>query len=261
MTHDSSQRIHRVAATGFAAKAGTYVAGRPDYPSQLDGWLRDSLALGPGRVALDLGSGTGKFLPRLLSTAAHVMAVEPVAAMRAQLVALFPQVEALDGTAEHIPADDGCVDAVVCAQSFHWFATVEAVHEIRRVLKPGGALGLVWNVRDESVDWVAALTRIVNAYEGDTPRFNSGAWRKLFPAAGFSALQETSLPYVHAGPAERVIVDRLMSVSFIGALPEAQRQKVRSDIRALIAATPALAGPGDVASPYVTQAFWCCKTR
>lgn len=49
-------------------------------------------------------------------------------------------------------------DALVCAQAFHWFATEVALGEIHRVLKPGGRPGLVWNVRDESVDWVAAIT-------------------------------------------------------------------------------------------------------
>ena len=68
-----------------------------------------------------------------------------------------------------IPLPDASVDAVVCAQSFHWFATREALAEIHRVLKPSGKLGLVWNTRDAGVDWVAQLDQIVNRVEGDTP--------------------------------------------------------------------------------------------
>ena len=62
--------IHRMAAAGFGAKADAYARGRPDYPPEVEAWLRDDLALGAGKKALDLGSGTGKFLPRLLATGA-----------------------------------------------------------------------------------------------------------------------------------------------------------------------------------------------
>ena len=150
-------KIHPVAAKGFTAGAVNYVEGRPEYPPEIEEWLTQDLGLSAGKTALDLGAGTGKFSPRLLATRATVIAVEPVQAMLDQLIRQYPGVEARSGTAEAIPIEDASVDAVVCAQAFHWFATREALHEIRRVLKPGGAFGLVWNLRDESVPWVAAL--------------------------------------------------------------------------------------------------------
>lgn len=251
--------IHAAAATGFSAAATTYETGRPDYPSALDGWLVAALGLGSGRRVVDLGAGTGKFVPRLLATGASVIAVEPVAAMRAELARRHPEATALEGTAEAIPLADGSVDAVVCAQSFHWFATAAALAEIRRVLKPGGALGLVWNVRDESVGWVAALTRLMTPHEGDAPRFHSGAWAKPFPAEGFGPLEESHFRHGHTGPAERVIVDRVMSVSFVAALPQAERDRLAADVRALVAATPELAGHETVTFPYETRAFVCRK--
>ncbi|MCE1237691.1 MAG: methyltransferase domain-containing protein [Hyphomicrobiales bacterium] len=252
--------IHSAAASGFSAAAATYAAGRPDYPAALDGWLVETLGLSPGKVAVDLGAGTGKFTPRLLSTGARVIAVEPVAAMRAELAARFAEVEALEGTAQAMPLPDGSVDAVVCAQAFHWFASAEALAEIRRALKPGGALGLVWNERDERTAWVAALTRLMTPHEGDAPRFHSGAWREVFPAEGFSALEETRMRHGHTGPAERVIVDRLLSVSFIAALPEADRGAFATQVRALIAATPELAGGKTATFPYETVAYVCRRT-
>lgn len=39
-------------------------------------------------------------------------------------------------------------DGVVVAQAFHWFATEQALGEIHRVLKPGGVLGMIWNIDD-----------------------------------------------------------------------------------------------------------------
>ncbi len=100
-------------------------------------WLRDIVGVGPGLKVLELGAGTGKFMPLLRQCGATFMAVEPIDAMRAQLTADFPEAQALAGSAEAIPLPDASVDAVVCAEAFHWFANVAALQEIRRVLAPG----------------------------------------------------------------------------------------------------------------------------
>jgi len=116
-------KLHLTAANGFTAGAGAYAAGRPEYPAELDGWLRDALGLAPGKAALDLGAGTGKFTARLIATGASVTAVEPLAAMRAEFRRAWPTIRVLEGSAEAIPMPDASVDAVACAQAFHWFAT------------------------------------------------------------------------------------------------------------------------------------------
>ena len=193
--------IHRAAARGFGDGADRYANGRPDYPEALDGWLRDTVGLAPGKVVVDLGAGTGKFVPRLLATGADVVAIEPVDAMRARLAADFPDVDARAGTAEGLPFADASIDTVVCAQAFHWFATAAAVAEIARVVRPGGVLALVWNVRDETLPWVRALTGLMAPYEGDAPRFRSGDWRRVFPAPGFGPLAETRFRHAHFGVA------------------------------------------------------------
>jgi SAM-dependent methyltransferase len=249
--------LHHAAAKGFGAAAEAYRRARPDYPPALADWLRSDLGLAPGHVAVDLGAGTGKFTPLLSATGARVVAVEPVEAMRAQLVAAHPEVEALAGDAEGLPLGDASVDAIVCAQSFHWFARSAALAEMRRALRPGGALGLVWNVRDERVAWVMALTAILDRHQGDAPRHESGQWRALFPAPGFTPLSERRFAYEHVGPPERVIVERTMSISFIAALPADQRARVADEVRALIADTPSLAGRPEVTFPYLTRAYAC----
>ena len=252
--------IHRMAVEGYQTAASTYRAGRPDYPAELTAMLRGQLGIGRGRIVLDLGAGTGKFTALLASTGADVIAVEPVEAMRRELASTLPAVDLRDGTATRIPLPDAAVDAVFCAQSFHWFATRAAVEEIRRVLKPGGLLGLVWNVRDESTGWVAALTDLIAPYQDDTPRHRDMVWRALFPAPGFTDLEETSIPYFHEGPPDRVVLDRFLSISFVAAQPPDIRRTIETDIRALIARTPALSGPGPAVFPYNTCLYTCRKT-
>jgi len=250
------REVHLAAARGFELGAQTYARGRPDFPQALDSWLCDSLQLGAGRTVLDLGAGTGKMTRLLVQTGADVIAAEPVDSMRAILVRDLPAVRTLRASAQNLPLADASLDAVVCAQAFHWFATREALAEIRRVLKPGGVLGLVWNIRDESVDWVAQLTRIMAPHEGDAPRYYNGEWRTAFPAEGVGELRERVFPHSHVGSAEQVIVDRVASVSFIAALDAETRERVLDEVRALIATTPALAGRDPVAMPYLTRVYW-----
>jgi SAM-dependent methyltransferase len=249
--------LHNAASIGFAKEAVAYSRGRPNYPLEVSDWLTTTLGIGPGTVAVDVGAGTGKFTRLLDNTGASVYAVEPVDAMREQLVTDLPGVNALSGTAQNLPFPDGYADVIVCAQAFHWFATNTVLAEFHRVLKPGGRLALVWNVRDESVDWVATLTEIIVPFEGDAPRFHKGDWRVPFQnqSTGFTDLEETHFGYHHVGPPDEVIMDRFMSVSFIAALPEKDNAAVRQSIGNLIAAHPALRGQAIVRFPYTTRAF------
>ncbi|WP_250514848.1 class I SAM-dependent methyltransferase [Caballeronia sp. INDeC2] len=257
---NDQSNVHRAAVQGYTANADSYVRGRPDYPPQLAGWLTDTLGLKPGASVVDLGAGTGKFTPRLVQTGARVIAIEPVDSMRAKLAATLPDVQTLAGTAQSIPLGNASVDAVVCAQSFHWFASRAALDEIGRVLKPGGRLGLVWNLRDARVPWVAKLDAIVNRYEGDAPRYYTGAWRNAFPHEGFGPLIETHFSLGHTGSPEDVIVHRVRSTSFIASLPEAVRAEIDEEVRKLIEAEPELSGKHEVTVPYETAAFIAIKS-
>lgn len=250
--------VHTAAQQGYSRHADAYASGRPDYPGALQDWLRDALGLGPARTVADVGAGTGKFTPLLLATGANVVAVEPVDAMRAR-IAPHERLRVQAGTAEATGLGSGSLGAIVCAQAFHWFSSRATLDEFARVLKPGGRLGLVWNVRDESVDWVAELTRIVAPYEGDAPRFWKQTWREAFPHPAFGPAHETVFEHEHVGPPAQVTVDRFVSVSFIAALPADEQARVRAQIEALIASHPALRGREVLRFPYQTRAFWFAR--
>ncbi len=154
--------VHEVAERGFGRAAGEYERGRPGYPPGAVDFLVRELGLAPGRTVLDVGAGTGKLTRLLQPSGARVLALEPVAGMREQLVAAVPGVELVGGTAEAIELSDAAVDAVTSATAFHWFDTEPALREFHRVLAPGGRLALLWNARDESVDWVADIAALVS---------------------------------------------------------------------------------------------------
>ncbi|MEN3306601.1 MAG: hypothetical protein V7603_2803 [Micromonosporaceae bacterium] len=145
-------------ALSFGPAANEYDARRPHYPEPAVAW-----ALGgtPLRV-VDLGAGTGILTRALLRLGHRVTAVEPDDAMRSRLLATTPVDQALAGSAEAIPLPDGSVDAVTAGQAYHWFNRERAHPEIARVLRPGGVFVPVWNIRDESVPWVARLSEIAD---------------------------------------------------------------------------------------------------
>ncbi|MFX0580611.1 class I SAM-dependent methyltransferase [Nocardia nepalensis] len=147
-------------ASSFGAQAAVYAAHRPGYPAAGIRWALEPLDGRHSPVVLDLGAGTGKLAEGLLAIGIEVIAVEPDAAMRAELIRLFPQVTALAGAAEAIPLPDASVDAVVAGQAFHWFDAARAFPEIARVLRPDGVFAAYWNMDDDSVEWVAELKRI-----------------------------------------------------------------------------------------------------
>lgn len=251
--------IHPAAANGYTVTVDRYVKGRPDYPLEIAEWLHNQLGLHPELTVVDLGAGTGKFTSRLIDTGAAVIAVEPVQPMLDRLSLLFPTVKTLTGTAEAIPLPDVSMDVVVCAQSFHWFATPEALTEIHRILKPGGKLGLVWNMRDNRVDWVKRLNQIVNEFEGDAPRYHTGAWRKAFPFPGFGTLHEQHFSHTHTGAPDDVILNRIKSTSFIAALPAEKQKHIETQVRALIENESELHNREIVTVPYETAAFYTIK--
>lgn len=128
----------RSLATSFGSAAEAYERGRPAYPADLLDALHHELDLGPGRDLLDLAAGTGKLTRQLVPFGAHLVAVEPLAEMRARFEHAVPGVLAIDGTAEDIPLAADSIDIVLVAQAYHWFDRDRANREVARVLRPGG---------------------------------------------------------------------------------------------------------------------------
>ena len=247
--------IHDAAQRGYTQAPDSYQRGRPEYPQAVSAWLDTVLGVRKNATVVDLGAGTGKFTKLLVRAGATVSAVEPVDEMRTRLSKSLPDVDARAGMAESMPLNDGKADAVVCAQAFHWFANSDALREIHRVLRPRGRLGLIWNVRDESCDWVAAITEILKPYEGSAPRFHTGKWRLPFEGQSmFSPLKQTLFPHSHKGAFDEVILDRFASVSFIAALPPAERDKVAQQLQQLKRRFAVLREP-EIVFPYMTQAW------
>ncbi len=192
--------IHPTAAVGFSRAAEVYERARPSYPAEAVDWMVEVTGLGPGYTVVDVGAGTGKLTRLLAPTGARVVAVEPVAEMRA----LIERAEVLEGTAEALPFPDGAADVVTVAQAFHWFELDRALPEIHRVLRPGGHLALFWNSRDLDDPLQAALERLLQPLRRSVVAQQEHDWRGAVAAARCSDPPGRSRSCTRRGSGSRI---------------------------------------------------------
>ncbi|WP_309226677.1 MULTISPECIES: methyltransferase domain-containing protein [unclassified Mycolicibacterium] len=223
----------------FGEQAAAYERGRPSYPPEAINWLLPNGAVD----VLDLGAGTGKLTVRLAERGLTVTAVDPIPEMLEVLSASLPSVPALLGTAEEIPLPDNSVDAVLVAQAWHWFDPQRAAAEVARVLRPGGRLGLVWNIRDERLGWVKELSRIIGPEHDPS--------QSTLPDA-FTDLETDRVEWTsYLTP--QALLDLVASRSYCITSPAEVRRQVLDEVRELLTTHPALASSTGLALPYVTH--------
>ncbi|MBA8990880.1 SAM-dependent methyltransferase [Curtobacterium pusillum] len=230
-------------AQSFGAAADAYEHGRPGYPDEVAAGLVPDGA----RLVVDVGAGTGKFTRTLVGRAAEVVAVEPDRAMRERLTAVLPGVRALDGTGEAIPLPDGSADAVTFAQAWHWVDPARGSVEVARVLRPGGVLGLVWNVRDETRPWSQRLGALMRQPESRVMDYGA-------PVVGapFDDGEYERFHWVHEQE-RSAFLDMVASRSYVIVRPPAERTALLDAVQRLLDVDPDTAGRDTVPVEYTTH--------
>jgi SAM-dependent methyltransferase len=236
-------------ARSFDEVADAYRRARPSYPAAAVAWV---LERAPGVRVVDLAAGTGKLTEVLVAGGSEVIAVEPLDRMRAALQLTVPGVPALAGTAERIPLPSASADAVVVAQAFHWFDAPRALAEIARVLVPAGVVGLLWNLRDDRVPWVAELTRALDG-AGDVLSGSRGLGEVPITDPRFSDVERREFPNPEEFDRAR-LVEWALSTSSIATLAPADRETALDRIGHLADEHPDLRGRERFTMPYVTVA-------
>lgn len=151
----------------FSDRVDAYVKYRPGYPDDLVVTLLQQTGFDHTAVVADVGSGTGIFTRLLVDAGLVVYAVEPNNEMREAAETLLvdePKFNSVGAAAEHTGLADDSVDLITAAQAFHWFNNETTKQEFRRILKPGGALALIWNRRNTSQPFQQAYDDILREF-------------------------------------------------------------------------------------------------
>jgi SAM-dependent methyltransferase len=220
-------------AQSFDHEVLQYERGRPGWPPQ----VVDIASTPSDATVIDLGAGTGKLTRLLTGRFAKVIAIEPLEGMRQLLTVVAPEAEAVAASAEALPLPDAAVDAVFCAEAFHWFEGEQALAEIARVLRPRGALILMWNIQTAptapSIAEAAAIVNERGHSDRQIERYESGAWRATFDGAPFDELRAATFEHVQALDAEGILA-HLLSMSWVAVLPSDERAQLAADLRPLL---------------------------
>jgi SAM-dependent methyltransferase len=152
----------------FSRRVDNYVKYRPGYPPAVLDLLQRACSLTPEAMIADIGAGTGLLAELFLAHGNRVLGVEPNREMReagARLLARYPGYQAVDGRAEATTLPDAGVDFVTAGQAFHWFDPAGARAEFQRILRPGGWVALVWNMRQtDSTPFLAGFEALLRAH-------------------------------------------------------------------------------------------------
>ena len=213
-------------AASFSGVADVYARSRPGYPDRAVQWM----APGPESQVLELGAGTGKLTDGLVRAGHRVVATDPSGTMLDELRTTL-SVHTVEARAERLPFRSASFDVAVAAQAYHWFDAPIALPEIARVLRDGGELALVWNLRDESVPWVRELSELIGSE--DTPRSVLDAG-PLATSPLFGPLQHEEFGHWQLLDLD-ALVGLVESRSYVATKSEDDRRAVLDQVRELYA--------------------------
>jgi SAM-dependent methyltransferase len=225
--------------------AGSLDRWTKDYERGRPGWPRGVVEIveaPPTATVLDLGAGTGKLTRLLVAAFDRVVAVEPADAMRQMLLEMCPGVEALSGSAEAIPLPDATADAVFAAQSFHTFDATRAIAEIARVLRPGGAIVLLWNL--PAGPWQPSAAEAEAVPEERMPNVDyvpldlggpaaSSGWQPKVADSPFEPFQATVVPNPQTLDREGLVAF-YATMGWLADLPDEERLPLLAQVRPLL---------------------------
>ncbi|MFD5446425.1 class I SAM-dependent methyltransferase [Streptomyces tendae] len=209
--------------TLFSGTAAFYRRGRLPYAPGLADLLAWVLDLdGRGRL-LDLGCGPGTVALRLAGLFDEVVGVDPDPEMLAEAARGAADLEMADkvrwvrARAEELPAGLGDFTVVTLAQSFHWMDRERVAATVRGMLRPGGALVHISDLKGETraVDGLpyppvprAAIDGLVRGCLGPVRRAGRGLLPRGTPSGEDAVLAGAGFagPYRHVVPGGQAMV-------------------------------------------------------
>jgi SAM-dependent methyltransferase len=235
-------------AQSFGGIAPQYERYRPGPPESALTWILPTAV----HRAVDLGAGTGAMSRLLVNRAEEVIAIEPDDRMRSVLSEEVPGIRVLKGSGESMPIPDGSVDAVLASSSWHWMDPIATLHEVERILVPGGALGVLWSGPDPDGSFLVSARQLLQdrppaSGDKDHKALEADEFATLIQGDGSRPAPTLEIPqgFPFDEPEHRVLswdvalnADELIGLlgtfSWVILLPESQRQRLKNEARRLL---------------------------
>jgi SAM-dependent methyltransferase len=235
----------------FGAHAASYADNRPGYPTPAVRWVVDAASRPVVEVA-DVGAGTGALTRTLVDLGLEVAAYEPDPGMLDELGSRVPGATAALAPAEALPRPDASLDAILVGQAWHWFDHTAASDEFARVIRPGGAVGLLWNLRDVSLPWTRALADLIGGEDTMQSPARDPEAQYVRLGAGWGPVERLEFRHEVEQDADSLVA-LVSTFSYVRLRPDAEQ--VYADIRDLVRTSPDLRGRTTFPLPYVTTVY------
>lgn len=242
---DRVAAVPRRPESPFDVVADAYDRVRPGYPDDaLDSLVRLARLPRRGRV-LEAGAGTGQLTVSLAERGYEITAVEVGEHLATRLkrnVREYDRVTVVCGRFEDLPSQQASFDLVTAATAFHWLDRQIAYEKAAALLRPTGALGLIFNLHVNTDQGFFAASEEIYARHApqvlgpgtSAAQSKQGAWRSEIEATGlFGEVAFASHPW-SATYARRTYLELLSTYSDHLDLDPAVRDALFADLGALI---------------------------
>lgn len=185
-------------AVVFGRDAAAYEAGRPVYP---DSAIAEILGLVGAREVVEVGAGTGIATALVARDGLRIVCVEPSAEMAGILREKgLPGVDVVVERFEDWEFQPGTADLVFAAQAWHWIDTDTGFPKVMSLLRPGGAVALMWNIPRNRYDrheeiYGRLAPHLLEESDERIHRRDNHDWEKDMLAAGLVDTRKSSFSW------------------------------------------------------------------
>jgi 2-polyprenyl-3-methyl-5-hydroxy-6-metoxy-1,4-benzoquinol methylase len=209
--HDETARIFSEEYAGDNAYDSPFRYGRHLIDQA---WARIVSELPKGAQCLDIGSGIGAYMARLLKAGFEVQGIEPSPEMRKLAAEHVPSSRVTDGSVLDLAAFRQSRDFIYAIEVFRYLDTNDNVvghQEIFQALKPGGVYfgSYVNRWALDLYRQIVGLRRLKASLQGEAPRYHvefetPSSLRKKLAAAGFRDIEIRGAMFAPLRPLHKV---------------------------------------------------------
>lgn len=185
----------------FNKSEENYDRYRPGYPTELFCDIFSYAGLKKDSSVIEIGTGTGQATLPFLLKACKVTGIElgdRLGAYARQKFSAYDNFRIITGDFCNVELPPDFCDLVFSATAFHWLPMEEALQNVKKILRPGGALAIFWNhpfPNRENDPTNMASRQVYDKYRPSSKKQvefseeNLDVWKERLLNAGFDSVE------------------------------------------------------------------------